>query len=79
MEFKVGDKYILKPMANLGDYEKCDTGAGWISGMGEFIGQVHVVARQRVTGNPYLRNPGGYEYFYSPNWLKRVPKFKGNK
>ncbi len=79
MEFKVGDKYRLKPMDNPAGYHECDTGAGWIKGMGEFIGQVHIVSRDRKTGNPYLRNPGGREYFYSPNWLKRVPKFQGNK
>lgn len=77
-KFKVGDKVRLKNMTR-DEFDGCDTGAGMLTQMLEFAGQVHTVIYVADGVNYRLENPIGDEFFYSPNWIEPVTKFKGNK
>ena len=78
MKIKLGGKYRLKVLPEVEDYDKIDTGAGFIKEMWEFRGRVLVATRIGPL-NPMLRMPNDEEYYFSPNWLEPVNKFKGNK
>lgn len=78
MEFKVGGKYRLKVLPTAEAYKVVDTGAGFVEEMWEFRGEVLTVTRTAAI-NPRLLLPSGEEFYFSPNWLEPVNKFKGNK
>lgn len=78
MVFKVGEKYRLKVFPTEEDYEEIDTGAGFVEEMLEFSGKVLTVTHV-TKGNPVLLLPSGEEFYFSPNWLEPVNRFKGNK
>ena len=79
MEIELGRKYRLKVLPDKRDYRKIDTGAGFVGSMWEFRGCILVVTDVPEEGNPILRLPNGEDYYFSPNWLEPVNKFKGNK
>ena len=78
MPFKIGDKVVVAPTdkSNWNLEGRMEASVGMVG---------TIVLRDTKTfevsfGCTDCDTRGiGDEYFYSPNWLKRVPKFKGNK
>lgn len=79
MGFKLGGRYTLKVLPSVEDYEEIDTGAGFIEEMWQFRGHALLVTGAYNGSNPRLSLPNGNEWYFSPNWLEPVNKFKGNK
>lgn len=79
MKFKIGEMVRLKRMT-YDEFDACDTNAGFLLCMLEYVGEPHEVKYVHGdTGNLCLEAPNGQEYYYSPNWIEPLVKFKGNK